>query len=410
MAETVLDVALYGRPIGTMTLLGGTQTAFAFNDEYIEDTARPTLSLSFKGTSGLLTRIKPTRTRIPPFFANLLPEGPLRSYLAKQAGVHPDREFFLLSALGRDLPGAVTVINHKAATAPPGSSAILDAHGEAPEHSVLRFSLAGVQLKFSALLAADGGLTVPTDGVDGSWIVKLPSPTYAAVPENEFAMLELARSIGIDVPKTRLVDVDKVAGLPAEASRLPGKALAIRRFDRLPHGAPVHIEDFAQVFGVYPQEKYGRANYGNLAQVIQAEAGQASTEEFIRRLIFSVLIGNADMHLKNWSLVYPDGRHVKLAPAYDFVSTVPYLSEDGMALNLYKAGTKAWSHFTLDGFARLAARARAAERSVTRTVRETVARFHENWRGGGAEVPPEVRAAIDAHLDRLQLMREVIGS
>ena len=63
--------------------------------------------------------------------------------------------------------------------------------------AVLRFSLAGVQLKFSAVMEASGGLTVPAGGMGGSWIVKLPSARFAAVPENEFAMLELARRAGI---------------------------------------------------------------------------------------------------------------------------------------------------------------------------------------------------------------------
>ena len=56
--------------------------------------------------SELITDVRPTRTRLPPFFSNLLPEGPLREYLAERAGVNVKREFFLLWALGRDLPGA----------------------------------------------------------------------------------------------------------------------------------------------------------------------------------------------------------------------------------------------------------------------------------------------------------------
>ena len=55
--------------------------------------------------------------------------------------------------------------------------------------------------------------------------------------------------------------------------------------------------------------------------------------EFVRRLVFSVLIGNGDMHLKNWSLLYPDGRTPLLSPAYDFVSTVPYIPGDSLALS-----------------------------------------------------------------------------
>jgi serine/threonine-protein kinase HipA len=85
---SVLEVLLYGEQIGTLTLVQGTRTLFAFNKAYIDNPERPTLSLSFKDQFGkLLTDIPPTNTRVPPFFANLLPEGPLREYLAKQAGV-----------------------------------------------------------------------------------------------------------------------------------------------------------------------------------------------------------------------------------------------------------------------------------------------------------------------------------
>src|SRR5699024_2118034 len=93
-----------------LTHVGGDRTLFAFNDAYIEDPNRATLSLSFKDTFGqLLTDFRPYRSKLMPFFSNLLPEGHLRRYLATAANVHPEREFFLLQALGRDLPGAITV-------------------------------------------------------------------------------------------------------------------------------------------------------------------------------------------------------------------------------------------------------------------------------------------------------------
>jgi hypothetical protein len=83
----------------------------------------------------------------------------------------------------------------------------------------------------------------------------------------------------------------------------------VKRFDRVPQG-PVHIEDFAQVFRVFREDKYKKASYRNIAEVIAAEAGNDGVAEFVRRLVFNTLIGNANMHLKNWSLIYPDGRAV----------------------------------------------------------------------------------------------------
>jgi len=69
MAEvSVLEVALYDEPIGTLTFLPGDQTLFAFHQDYIDDPERPTLSLSFKDQfGGLIKEIRPTRTRVPPF-------------------------------------------------------------------------------------------------------------------------------------------------------------------------------------------------------------------------------------------------------------------------------------------------------------------------------------------------------
>ena len=134
--------------------------------------------------------------------------------------------------------------------------------------TVLRFSLAGVQLKFSGVMEATGGLTIPAEGVGGSWIVKLPSMQFNGVPENEYAMLELARRMGIDVPEVRLVPLNEIAGLPEDLARLAGHALAVKRFDRTDKGGAVHSEDFAQVFGLYPERKYERASYRNIAEVL----------------------------------------------------------------------------------------------------------------------------------------------
>jgi serine/threonine-protein kinase HipA len=107
---SVLSVALYGKRIGALTLLPGDLTLFAFEQAYIDDPDRPTLSLSFKDAFGeLITDLKPRRVRVPPFFSNLLPEGALREYLAKKAGVNAEREFFLLWMPGQNLPGAITM-------------------------------------------------------------------------------------------------------------------------------------------------------------------------------------------------------------------------------------------------------------------------------------------------------------
>ncbi|RJT27836.1 type II toxin-antitoxin system HipA family toxin [Mesorhizobium waimense] len=405
---SILDVRLYGEKIGTLTLIAGDRTLFAFDKAYIDNPERPTLSLSFKDQFGqLLTEFRPINVRVPPFFANLLPEGPLRAYLAERAGVNEKREFFLLWVLGRDLPGALTIV-------PADAEAWPDLKDEGDEDArrtrrtnALRFSLAGVQLKFSAVKNAGrgGGLTIPANGVGGSWIVKLPSQVYGGVPENEFSMMSLAAKLGMDVPELQLLDTNAIDGLPEGMRSMKGHALAIRRFDRT-DGGPVHIEDFAQVFGVWPDDKYKRASARNIATVLGVEAGDDSAGEFIRRLVFNTLIGNADMHLKNWSVIYPDRRSAALAPAYDFVSTIPYIRDEFAAIKY--ARTKRMRELSLDELRYLAAKAHLPEKLVVDTARETVTRFRDEWPEAKKTLPVAraVADAIDAHLQDLALIAE----
>ncbi|MBZ9739931.1 MULTISPECIES: type II toxin-antitoxin system HipA family toxin [unclassified Mesorhizobium] len=404
---SVLDVRLYDESIGTLTHLQGDRTIFAFNEAYVENPHRPTLSLSFKDDlGGLITKSRPTQRVVPPFFSNLLPEGGLRRYLAERAGVNQQREFFLLWVLGLDLPGALSIHPAAGEGLPPGNEEDLPKNAKP---NALRFSLAGVQLKFSAFQNAGkgGGLTIPAEGVGGSWIVKLPSQQYTGVPENEFSMMTIAGMIGMEVPIINLVDLDAIAGIPEGVGELRGQALAISRFDRSGDG-PIHTEDFAQVFGVFPDDKYRRANYANVARVIGTEAGNGGAAEFIRRLVFSALIGNGDMHLKNWSLIYPDRRSAALSPAYDLVSTIPYIKgEDTAALNYSR--TKKMAKLDTDELRHLAAKALLPEKLVVNTAAETVRRFRQVWEAEKTHLPlaDTVVKAIDAHAPTVPLFSEL---
>jgi serine/threonine-protein kinase HipA len=404
---SVLNVLLYGERIGTLTFLQGEQTLFAFNDTYINNENRSTLSLSFKdGLGNLITELKPTRQRVPTFFANMLPEGEMREYLANRAGVNPKREFFLLWILGKDLPGAVTIEPADGEAWPPDvNSGEKEEEKKERKTNALRFSLAGVQLKFSALKNASGGLTIPAEGVGGSWIVKLPSTKFDDVPENEFSMMTLAAKIGMDVPEVQLIDPASISRLPDGIEALKGKALAVKRFDRT-DGGPVHIEDFAQVFRLWPEEKYGRASYRNIAEVVAAETGNPGIAEFIRRLVFNTFIGNADMHAKNWSLIYPDRRQAAMAPAYDFVSTVPYIADDNSALSFGR--TKRFDKFTRDELAYLAGKARLPEKLVLDTAGETVDLFLQTWNLEKKNLPLSKKIVddIDAQVKKIPLARK----
>lgn len=412
MAEVaLLDVYLHDRVIGTITRLPDDKNVFVFDDAYVADEERATLSLSFKDSFGaLITESKPRQTRLPPFFSNLLPEGSLREYLATKAGVKPEREFFLAWVLGHDLPGAIRILPRDKDSMPPDrterkSRRSADTTAKEP---VLRFSLAGVQLKFSAIQKATGGLTIPADGVGGSWIVKLPSAKFAAIPENEFAMMQLAREVGIEVPETKLLHVGEIQALPDGIELVGETAFAIKRFDRDPDNKLIHMEDFAQVFGLYPERKYERASYRNIARVLWIEAGERGIVEFVRRLVFNALIGNADMHLKNWSLIYPNQRAAQLAPAYDYVSTVMYLPDDNMALTL--VASKSFKSVSHEAFRQFAAKAGLPEKITLDTVEETVVAFSNAWRTGKIQgLNNKIRHAVDKHLAAVPLWTEIAG-
>lgn len=397
---TVLDLFLHNHVIGTLTRLPDDRNIFSFNEEYLHDPMRPTLSLSFNTHMGnIVTRVRPTRTRLQPFFANLLPEGFMRSYLAAHANVHPHREFFLLAALGNDLPGAVRV----GQLAPVSGSSLEKANGENRlSPYAMHFSLTGLQLKFSGIWDHKDRLTIPLKGTGGSWIIKLPSPTFKGVPENEYAMMELARQIGINVPKTALVQLDQIKGIPNDIERFGSVAFVIERFDRSEHGDAIHMEDFAQIFNLYPDRKYDTASYGNIAKVLWSEIGEHALTEFIRRLVFNILIGNGDMHLKNWSLIYPDKMHPQLAPAYDYVSTISYLSADKLALSI--VGIKSFQGVTLETFEKFAAQLHLPKKPILDTVQDTVDRFSYVWKNSGTlPVEERVSDAISLHLATLPL-------
>ncbi|EKF59864.1 HipA N-terminal domain-containing protein [Agrobacterium albertimagni AOL15] len=403
---SVLSVRLYGEDIGTITYVGTEKTLFAFNDAYVENRDRPTLGLQFKDSLGdLITDFRPYKIKLMPYFSNLLPEGHLRRYLADRADIHIDREFFLLWVLGQDLPGAITVVPADGEEWPDEAHNILE--GEAAKEAAedaMRFSLAGVQLKFSAVQSASGGLTIPTSGVGGNRIVKLPSREFANVPENEFSMMSLARMVGIHVPAIGLIDVRSIGNLPDGIEKIGQQAFVIERFDRNEDGSVTHIEDFAQVFNVYPEDKYKKASYRNLISVVASESDQDDVAEFIRRLTFNVLIGNGDMHLKNWSLIYPDRRNARLAPAYDFVSTIPYIANDKSALTFSR--TKEFTGFTTDELAHLSAKANLPKKLVLDTAKETVALFMERWEAEKSNLPmhQDVVEAIDKHLKTLPVV------
>ena len=357
----------------------------------------------------MITDIAPTQNYgLAPFFSNLLPEGAMRDYLAARAGVNPVREFPLIWTLGHDLPGALTIVplGPRSSSPPSMDDDLPEARDGTEEDGILRFSLAGVQLKFSAIKEASGGLTIPAEGVGGSWIAKLPSTVLSERAwENEFAMMELApprrhRCAG-DIPDASSRGFPDSPRKEWRGAPTPSPSGASTEAEI---GDAVHSgEDFAQVFGFYPEKKYGKASYGNIARVLWIETGEDGIAEFLRRFVFNALIGNGDMHAKNWSLIYPDRRQAQLSPAYDFVSTIAYIPNDKLALTF--AGSKSFASLSLDQFARFADKVGLPAKLTRDTVGDTVARFREMWNAADA-VPPKVREAIERHLRTVPVWEE----
>ena len=410
----VLVVRLHGQDVGEIVRFSGGRIQFEFHPEYVAQRDRPTLSLSFLDDGGEVTGggQYTDNGEVPGFFSNLLPEGELRSYLAAKVGVPDTREFELLELLGGDLPGAVEVVNEHPEEDRRPFTRNSPARRASPPPDALRFSLAGVQLKFSAVEKASGGLSLPARGMGGDWILKLPSLRYDDIPENEYSIMSLAGKVGIEVPETRLVPMHRVEGLPPEAVEgrmADANALMVRRYDRTEDGRKIHAEDFAQVLNIKPRYKYERFTYTSFARVLAAFSDERSVNEYSRRLMYAALTGNADLHAKNWSLIYRDGRTPELSPAYDLLCTTPHIRTERMALQL--GSILRWRDLTLDDFAAVADAAHVDPEAFVGAAVETAERFRDIWReeSKSLPLPDAVGSAIETQLATVPAITEAAG-
>ena len=172
-----------------------------------------------------------------------------------------------------------------------------------------RLALTGVQRKLSLSFVgnnADRRLTI-VGALGGSHILKPPTPDYPGMPELEHWTMVLARASGLRTAEGGLIPLS--SGEPAYITR---------RFDR-EGGRRVHVEDLCQLSGLATEHKY-RSSMEKVGSLVRTLA-TASGDDALRLLevtVFSFLVGNSDMHLKNWTLVRDAGR-VMLSPAYDLL-------------------------------------------------------------------------------------------
>lgn len=391
-------VLLGNRRIGVLAHRGDV-VRFTLDDDYWSDPDRPVLGLWFEDHP----RESPQAAlRLPTWFSNLLPEGVLRDWIARDRGVSAQREMELLLQVGSDLPGGVVVVEDGAELDTP-----LDDYLDAVDSPTIKvrdgwkFSLAGIGMKFS-LLQRDDRLTVPASNELGDWIVKLPHANYRNVPRNEYEIMTLAKSCGLDAPDVKLVDRAVLPDLPDVAWPSDEHiAYAVKRFDRTESGGRIHIEDLAQVRGFYPESKY-EGSFETIAALVFRGVDHRSLEEFVRRIVFNILIGNGDAHLKNWSLMYPDGRTPTLSPAYDLVSTAGYFPNPSTEdLGLKFGGSRRFSVPKKSTIVRLALTLGASEERLIHVAEETTANVREHWSAiARDDMPKSVVDWVDKSLER----------
>jgi len=195
---------------------------------------------------------------------------------------------------------------------------------------------------------------------------------------------------------------NSIEGLPEEAALLTGPAMIARRFDRGADGARIHIEDFNQIYRQPPRSKYDNRSFADIAGTVYQAIGNEALIDFVHRLVFNIGIGNSDMHLKNWSFIYRDGRTPALAPAYDYVCTKVYPGDNSTGLAIGNA--RYFQAVTMEQFGRLAERARVSRTVVERAAEEMVERMRETWKDVRDGLPlAGMRAAIEQQFERVPL-------
>ncbi|MEZ4471145.1 MAG: type II toxin-antitoxin system HipA family toxin, partial [bacterium] len=346
---------------------------------------------------------------LPPWLTNLLPEqgSPFRRRAARAAGLAEDDAFGLLAAVGGDMLGAITAVPTEAGAIVPVVSEGASASGPLR----LRHSLPGMQLKFS--VDRTDRLVLPADGRGGKWILKVPSRAHSSLARAELAAMLWARAVGFTVPDVEVVDPATVEGLAADAREGVPEALIVRRFDRQDDGSPVHMEEVAAALGVHPEDKYcddlsgphhSLVTIGRLLHALAPQDGGV----FFRRVIFDVLVGNGDAHLKNWALLYPDGHKPRLAPAYDIVPTILYGDHD---LALGFAGGKSFHAVDRGRIRQYAAKIKADPDGLEATARELVEAaldtFSASMREAG--LGGELVGQLVSHHRQLPVVRDLLG-
>lgn len=388
--RAALSVWWDGKRVGTLRLDDHGDMSFAYAPDWLSDPAAAPLSASLPKQAETFRR-----RSCRPFFGGLLPEEGQREAVARALGISSNNDFALLSALGGDVAGALTLwpegepppeIPASETTAPLDDDALIALLDELPKRPLLagrhglRLSLAGAQSKLPVVLV-DGAIALPGPGQPTTHILKPPIERFSATTENEAFAMTLAAEVGLSVAR---VQPRVMAGR---------RFLLIERYDRAKNAAcgivRLHQEDFCQALGIPPERKYAAERgptFKTGFELLRRIATRPAVEvlKLLDAAIFNLIVGNADAHGKNYSLLYgADG--VTLAPLYDLLSTVAYPQlSPKLAMKIARCATleeidaSTWSGFAAD--------AGLAAPFVRKRVRELAAAVAESASNVAARV------------------------
>ena len=315
--------------VGTLRLDPNGDLGFAYDPGWLADDGRHPISQS------LPKREEPFNRRATrPFFAGLLPDEGQREAVAQTLGVSERNDFRLLEALGGDVAGALTLWPE--GEPPPSSSPSAAFHPLSDDEIIrildvlprrpmlagedgLRLSLAGAQQKLPVVVMG-GRIGLPQPGQPTTHILKPPIERFTATTENEAFSMRLAAAVKLPVAAVEPRCINGRTFLLVE--RYDREIAADGRVGRL------HQEDFCQALGIIPENKYASEGGPAFRQCFELIRRACTTParavlRLLDAAIFNVLLGNADAHGKNFSLLYRP-QSVELAPLYDLLCTVAY--------------------------------------------------------------------------------------
>lgn len=323
--------------VGELTKLANGAHTFKYAPEWLASRYARPLSLSLP-----LQRRNITSDAVFNFFDNLLPDSPIvRDRIVKRYHAKSRQPFDLLSEIGRDSVGAVTLIPEDETVMCPIMAwekltearleEVLTAYkadiplGMIREENDFRISVAGAQEK-TALLRIGNDWCIPKGITPTTHIIKLPigeirqpnaTLDLSQSVDNEYYCLLLAKELGLNVPDAEIIKAGRV------------RALAVKRFDRRWNTERTVLlrlpqEDMCQTFGLPSSVKYESDGGPGIAQIMAFLMGSSEAlkdrYDFMKFQVFQWLIGATDGHAKNFSVFIQAGGSYRLTPFYDIIS------------------------------------------------------------------------------------------